>query len=644
VTTPLSKTTSFGYDRGDLVSVETPLGHVSTRYTDGVGRVVRQADGLGAVTTFEYNALNQVTKRIDPRGGETTFTYDSNGNLLTLTDARGKVTTWTYNNMDRIATRTDPLNRPESFTYDLRGNLIMWTDRKGQITTYTYDSLDRHTFVGFGTTGTPPTYSSTITTTYDAGDRPTSIVDSVAGTVSRTYDLFDRMTQEVTPEGTINYTHDAANRRATMTVAGQAAITYTYDNANRLTDITQGTAAVTIAYNDENRRTSVTLPNGIAMEYGYDDDSQLSGLTYKLSGSTIGTLVYTYDANGQRESVGGTYARTALPAALTSASYDDANQIATWGGISFAYDSNGNLTSDGTTSYTWNARNQLASFSGPVNASFGYDGVARRRSKTISGTTTQFLYDEWNPVQELSGGTPAVNLLTGLAVDEYYTRTDSAGVRNYLTDALGSTLALTDGSGTVQTSYTYEPFGKVATSGGATSNSFAFTGRELDVTSFSFHRARYYDARLQRFLTEDPMGYFGHGTPPLDATNRYSYARQNPVNFVDPDGRIAVAPLAGAAVATAWIYVCYSRATGIGPANFPGLDKKQHCFASCYFNRCTLFTSPQGTLLGGLVWEIVGGWRGWDSIQDLMADAWGIGASYNIFASCKALCDKCPVK
>jgi YD repeat-containing protein len=103
VTTPLSKTTSFGYDRGDLVSVETPLGHVSTRYTDGVGRVVRQADGLGAVTTFEYNALNQVTKRIDPRGGETTFTYDSNGNLLTLTDARGKVTTWTYNNMDRIA-------------------------------------------------------------------------------------------------------------------------------------------------------------------------------------------------------------------------------------------------------------------------------------------------------------------------------------------------------------------------------------------------------------------------------------------------------------------------------------------------------------------------------------------------------------
>jgi hypothetical protein len=42
-------------------------------------------------------------------------------------------------------------------------------------------------------------------------------------------------------------------------------------------------------------------------------------------------------------------------------------------------------------SYTWNARNQLASLTGPVSGSFGYDGVGRRRSKTIGGTTTQFL-------------------------------------------------------------------------------------------------------------------------------------------------------------------------------------------------------------------------------------------------------------
>jgi hypothetical protein len=59
---------------------------------------------------------------------------------------------------------------------------------------------------GFGTSGAPPTYATTITTTYDAGDRPTDVVDSVAGTISRTCDLHDRLTLEETPEGTIDYT------------------------------------------------------------------------------------------------------------------------------------------------------------------------------------------------------------------------------------------------------------------------------------------------------------------------------------------------------------------------------------------------------------------------------------------------------
>ncbi len=105
-----------------------------------------------------------MTKTVDPFSGETTFTYDGNGNVLTLTDARNKTTTWTYDNRDRVATRTDPLTRQESFDYDENGNLSAFTDRKGQVRTHEHDALDRQTFVGFGTTGTPPAYASTITT------------------------------------------------------------------------------------------------------------------------------------------------------------------------------------------------------------------------------------------------------------------------------------------------------------------------------------------------------------------------------------------------------------------------------------------------------------------------------------------------
>jgi YD repeat-containing protein len=243
------------------------------------------------------------------------------------------------------------------------------------------------------------------------------LVDSAAGTISRPFDLLDRLTEEETPEGTVDYTYDDAGRRATMTVAGQTAVSYTYDNADRLTGITQGSASIAVSYDAANRRTSLTLPNGIVVESAYDDDSQLTGLTYKLSGTTTGDLTYGYDASGRRVSMGGSYARTNLPAALTSATYDDANQIATWAGTSFTYDDNGNLTSDGSKAYSWNARNELTGISGGVSASFAYDAVGRRRSRSVGSTTTQFLYDGLNPVEELASGTPTANLLTGLGIE-----------------------------------------------------------------------------------------------------------------------------------------------------------------------------------------------------------------------------------
>jgi hypothetical protein len=139
-----------------------------------------------------------------------------------------------------------------------------------------------------------------------------------------------------------------------------------------------------------------------------------------------------------------------------------------------------------------------------VNGSFAYDAVGRRRSKTIGGTTTQFLYDGLNPVQELAGGTPTANQLTGLDLDEFFTRTDGAGVRNYLTDALGSSVALLDGSGTVQTEYTYEPFGATTVTGGSSTNSFGFRGREFDSTGVDFTGDRYIAPRAQRFTVEGP--------------------------------------------------------------------------------------------------------------------------------------------
>ena len=143
-------------------------------------------------------------------------------------------------------------------------------------------------------------------------------------------------------------------------------------------------------------------------------------------------------------------------------------------------------------------------------------------------TQTGFLYDGANAVQELSGTTPTANLLSG-GIDEVFQRTDSASARSFLTDALGSTPALTDSSGTLQTQYTSEPFGNTTTSGAATTNSFACTGRELDATGLYYYRARYYDQTSGRFLSEDPFD-FGAGT------NFYDYAANSPIVLIDPFG------------------------------------------------------------------------------------------------------------
>jgi RHS repeat-associated protein len=179
------------------------------------------------------------------------------------------------------------------------------------------------------------------------------------------------------------------------------------------------------------------------------------------------------------------------------------------------------------------ARNQLTALSGPgLTASFQYDGLGRRKQKTINGTTTAFLYDGLNIVQELFGTPPTANLLTRLDIDEVLQRTEAAGTRLVLTDGLGSTLALVDSAGTLQTQYAYEPFGQTTVSGATSTNAVQYTGREDDGTGLYYYRARYYDSNLQRFTAEDPIGFAG------GETNLYGYVHNDPINQVDPWGLI----------------------------------------------------------------------------------------------------------
>jgi RHS repeat-associated protein len=517
ITDPLSHAMQLGYVGGDLSTVTDALGRTSTVFTDSAGRLISAADALGNTYQYAYDPRDNVSSITDPVGGVTSMTYDANGNLLTVQDPRNVGThMFSYDVRNRVKTYTDPLGNIETYNYDGMGNLVSKIDRKNQTTSYSYDGLNRVTGIAYAD-------NSSITVTWDAGNRATLFADTTNGTISRQYDGLDRLTQEVSPQGQVNYAYDAANRRSRLTVSGLSAVTYQYDNANRLTQIAQGAVTVGMGYDAANRRISVSLPNGILGAATYDNASELTALSYNNGTVSIGSLAYTYDQAGRRIGQSGSLATPMFPPSVATASYNSANQLTSWGSSSLAYDKNGNLTAAGSSTYSWNARDQLIATS-DGGGGFTYDPLGRRVSATISGTTTPYLYDG------LNAATVAGSLmLDGPGLDEIYARVNGTAVTSFLTDALGSTLALTNSTAATTATYAYSPYGTTSSTGTA-GTPFQFTGRENDgATNLYYYRARYYSPTLNRFISQDPLGLAG-------GVNTYAYAGGNPVSNTDPLG------------------------------------------------------------------------------------------------------------
>ncbi len=528
ITNGAGETTKLTYDHGDLSGVTDPLGRETRRFVDALGRVTSITSPGGQQTRYGYNDANQLTSVKMPSGGETAIEYDKDGNPTALIDPRSNKTSRTYDSMDRLESETDPLGHKAEWSYDKAGDLEKATDRKGTVSTFLFDPLRRLAKASYGVSG--ESAESTIDYEYDEANRPTHVDDSAGGEYSIGYDGVGHVGDVEGPNGTVAYAYDAAGRREAMFVSGQEPVEYSFDNADRLTGISRGGESVSLQYDKADRPETVTLPDGIQEQYGYDLAGETSSITYKDSKGVLGAIDYAYDPNGQVEAMWGSYARMGLPEALASTKYNADNELSEREGKELKYDKDGNLTSDGTNEYTWDARGQLTGIGGGSSASFSYDPFGRRIAKTLGGTTTDLLYDGFNPVQESVEGSVTANLLTGLEPDQLFSRTTGAGTDSYLTDRLGSTVALANGSEEPKTTYTYDPFGTTAESGEVSDNPFQFTGRESDGTGLQYNRARYYSPANARFISQDPAGFSGSGS------NLYWYANADSVDFSDPSG------------------------------------------------------------------------------------------------------------
>jgi RHS repeat-associated protein len=279
------------------------------------------------------------------------------------------------------------------------------------------------------------------------------------------------------------------------------------------------------------------------VNYGYDDLYRLSSETVLDAAGTVTRQVnYTYDDVGNRTVLSDSAAGT------TAYQYDKNDRLLSETGATnatYTYDGNGNtksVTQAGeVTTYTWDNRNRMTQVQSPTETTvYGYDDENIRTSSLAGGLTTQFLLDgnrDYSQVvAEARNGTVQASYVYGLdLVSQKRGGTESF----YLVDGLGSTRGLTDATGGLTDSYTYDAFGNLLGSSGSTSNSYLFAGEQYDSNLDQYYlRQRFYDAGTGRFTRKDT--YEGNTFSPI-TLNKYVYGNANPVSYTDPTGLFSYA-------------------------------------------------------------------------------------------------------
>lgn len=588
--------TSYGYDaNGNYVtSVRNPLGHANSFTYDGVGNMKTMKTAKGELTAFDYDARNLLTKITDAKGGITQHAYDAIGNLTQTTDANAQVTKYAYNEYNQISSITNPLLQTQSFQYDRNGKLTKISTPKGDAITYTYDALNRMNSVAYNG-------AQTWSFAYDANGNITQAAPASGQTVNYTYDDNNRLT--ATAKGTANkleYGYDSNNNLTALTItAGATTVTKgnEYDALNQLVRLTRnGNGQARFVYDERGNVTSVIYANNAYTALTYDDANRLSTLkNFKTDGTLLDSYTYTYDVNGNRTAVttaagtlsyeydalhqltketlldGTVYeyqydavgnrtkkiATKGTSVTTTTYTYDAGNQLTAVNGQAYTYDANGNLTANGAQTLRYNEENQLVEVknaAGATLASYTYDHEGKRVSMTTATGTVYYHYNGNQVVYETDANN---NLLAEYGWDANglpVTMTKNGQTYYYQRNGHGDVTALTDASGAVVAQYTYDAWGNILSQSGemAASNPYRYAGYRYDeATGLYYLTARYYDAKIGRFISRDTFD--GFDDEPL-SQNQYAYTKNNPVMHRDPSGHLV----------PAWILWAAGREIAIG--------------------------------------------------------------------------------
>ena len=224
-------------------------------------------------------------------------------------------------------------------------------------------------------------------------------------------------------------------------------------------------------------------------------------------------------------------------------------------------------------------------------ASYAYDGDGLRTRKTVAGAVTNFTWESSSGLPlMIDDGTSAYVYGPGGQVLEQITGTS---VIWYHQDQLGSTRTLTNATGAVTGTATYDPYGRLLASTG-TKGAFGFSGEYTDPeTGFVYLRARYYEPATGQFISRDPLE--------AATGEAYSYVGGNPLNVTDPTGLCApfCIILAGAAIAAGTnilVQLLSNGADGCSRGGFGGINWTS-----------VAVSALSGAIIGGVTYALAGG-------------------------------------
>jgi RHS repeat-associated protein len=556
-------TTTYAYKAagvlgaGQVASVDGPLTDDTITYTyDELGRVTTRAiNGTANQTTQTYDALGRVMNEVNLLG---TFTYGYDGvasRLASVTYPSGQTSSYAYyNNVGD--------HRLQTIHHKLAGGATL------SKFDYTYDSTGRIlTWRQQADSDSPTTWSYI----YDGADQLLTADQSSTGTTPAVLRRY-------------GYTYDLAGNRTTEQVDDAVTLS-TYDVLNRLLSHQAG-GGLRIA-GSVSEPASVTIQGKPAI---VTVDGRFSGTIQAVGGTTTFSVEAT-DASGN--------------ARVQKYEFDATAPTQT-----FAHDPNGNVTTDGSRTFEWDAADRLLAVAqGTLRSEFLYDALSRRVSlRDIDNSTVtraeQIIWSGSRIVEDR--GNDGLHFRRRFGDGE---QVDAVGY--FLTkDHLGSVREASTGSGSLSTRFAYDPFGRSSALSSTVDGARGFGGYTFHSQSgllLTWYRA--YEPSLGRWLSEDPIRLRG-------GLNLLAYVGNDPLNAIDPLGLrcysqvMLVTAYCDRGPGSDWSHYKPNPKLGtptgsVGPGTVAVANSKQQPY--CYGSRFTV-AGPNGPDYEGEAHDTGAGW------------------------------------